>query len=922
MADLPGRQPRRRVPRTKLAVPQVPQVVSRPRLLSMLDTATDAMVTLVCASAGSGKTVLLAEWVRGRSPADTAWVSLDSDDNEDGRFWSALLDALSGCDSVPVDSPLRRLTLPASPSSDPRFLAEVVNALDDLPTTVWLILDDVHELTNPQPLHGLEILLRHNPARLRLVLSARHDPQLPLGRLRVADQLAEVRAEDLRFSPKEARVLLEAAGIDLDPDQLARLVAQTEGWGAGLRLAVLSLSETGEPGRFLDDFAANDRAVGEYLIDEVLSRLPDAMSEFLATISVCERVSVDLAAELSGRADAGALLDALTHRTSLVIRVEAAQQWFHVHALLRSHLLAELTRSAPERAARLHGIAAGWFAARDQPARALAHGSQAGDARLAGELARRYATTLVLGGDHELIRNLLDVLGDRLIAEDSQLALVSALLHLELGEPDVAERDLASAEAAWPARPPAGLRTLRQLVRSRRAQVGGDIDELMRTTEDLDSGSGAEPMFDALARLQRGTALLAASSPEPAREHLEAARRTARECGYEYLETQAVTMLGALAAVEGDYRAMVALAGEANDRNTRRGWQRTVEAATACALLGYGALLRADPRECLRQTARAGQFVDEGDPPVNQGLSLVVETLRGAAEFELGHWAAGARRILRAQIDAGDDRVSAQQVALTGMLGHRAALLLGWPQAAGQLLHWAQATIPVSGEVHVMRARAQLVLGRHDAACKIIRPVLEGSAPAVIAWTLIEAYLLQCEAALSAETGAAARRALRKAMLAAQRVEVLHPLVFASAGVVDLMTGQLGKLGAVDQFAHRAHAIRGMLRVPPMPVPLTPRERGILHLLPTLRSLDEIAEDLMVSPNTVKTHVRAIYTKLGVTRRRDAVEVATERGLLESEQVCRCDERPAGETMKSCHHSPGRPDSTRRNFPRSSERTA
>lgn len=885
MADPPGRRPRRRVPRTKLAVPHLPaQVVSRPRLLSMLDTANDAMATLVCASAGFGKTVLLAEWVRGRSTTDTAWVSLDSDDNEDGRFWSALLDALSGCDSVPSDSPLRRLTLPEgpNPSSDPRFLAEVVNALDDLPSPMCLVLDDVHELTNPQPLHGVETLLRHRPAGLHLVLSARHEPELPLSRLRVADQLAEVRAQDLRFSPEEARVLLDTAGIDLDPDQLARLMAQTEGWGAGLRLAALSLSETSEPDRFLGDYAANDRAVGAYLIDEVLSRLPHAMSEFLATISVCKRVSVELAAELSGRADAGALLDSLTRRTSLVVRLDAErQQWFHVHALLRSHLLAELTRSAPERVARLHGIAARWFAARDRPARALAHGSQAGDAKLAGDLARRYATTLVLGGDHEPIRKMLDVLGARLIAEDSQLALVSALLHLELGEPAVADRDLANAEAAWPARPTAELRTLRRLVRSRRAQIGGDLDDLMRTTEHVDPGYGAKPAFDALARLQRGNALLAASRPEVAREHLEAALRTARESGQEYLEMQAVTMLSALAAVEGDYRSMVKLAAEANDSNARRGWQQTLEAGMACALLGYGALLRADPAECLRQTLRAGRLVCEGDPPANQGLSLVVETLRGAAEFELGHWAAGARRIIRAHTHAGGNWFLADQVALTGMLGHRAATLLGWTEAAGQLLRWAQATIPVSGEVHVMRARAQLALGRHDNASKIIRPVLEDAAPTVIAWTPIEANLVQCEAALSAGNSAAARRALRNAMLAAERIDVVHPLVFARAEVADIMTGRLGTLTA----AHRAHAIRSDLRVPRMPAPLTPRQRAILQLLPTLRSLDEIAEDLMVSPNTVKTHVRAIYAKLGVTRRRDAVDVATERGLLEREQV-------------------------------------
>ncbi|GAB3432117.1 LuxR C-terminal-related transcriptional regulator [Actinophytocola sediminis] len=851
-----------------------PQLVSRPRLLSLLDGAHDALVTLVSASAGTGKTLLLAEWVHERGAHDTAWVSLDSDDNEDDRFWSALLEALSGCDTVPGDSPLRALAPPAEPSSDPRFLAELVSALDELPAPVLLVLDDVHELTDPRPLHGLETLLRHHPAGLRLVLAARHDPQLPLGRLRLADQLTEVRAADLRFSPAEARALLEAAGIELDTGQLADLVVQTEGWAAGLRLAALSLS-AGEPEHVLDDFAATDRGVGGYLVDEVLSRLPAELGEFLTSISVCEQVSAPLAATLSGRASAGALLDTLTTLTSLVTPVDTARTRYHVHPLLRAHLLADLSRQAPDRAARLHAAAAAWFAADDQPAPAMTHAVEAADAPLAGALARRFAVGMVVDGDHGLARRLLDVVGRELDAGDSLLALVSALLRLERGERAAVDHDLAAAEAGWPAAASTSLATLRLLVLARRAQCAGDVDEQLRTTEPLEHGHRADPVFDALARLYRGTALVAAGRTQAARGQLVAAFGSAG--GHEYLETQCVAALAALAAVDGDYGRLATLADEADRRTSRRGWRQTVLAATIDALLGYGALLRADPVASLRHTTQADGPADDDVAP---GSRLLVEAVRGAAEFALGDWTGGARRIHQAARSAGDRRLPADQVVLCAVLGQRAALLLGWGQAASELLDWARARVPTAGELALMRARAQLAVGRHHAVRRISSQLLDGTSPTVLPWTAIEAWLLDCEAALAAGDREPATRALKKALAAAERLDVAYPVVFAHAGVVDLLGASLGTLGAVDPFAQRAFATLRALDLPPPPVPLTPRERGILHMLPTARSLDEIAHDLTVSPNTVKTHVRAIYTKLGVRRRRDAVEAAAVRGLL------------------------------------------
>ena len=214
-------------------MPRLPrQSIERPALVDVLDRADDEAVALICAPAGYGKTLLLAEWVRSTEAA-TAWVSMSSDTNDDRRFWSAVLFAMASCPAVPADSTLRTIEIPDRPSATPGFLAEVVDGLHALPARVRLILDDIHEITVPDALHGLATLVRHRPPTVRLVLSSRFDPPLPLARLRLTGQLFEIRARELRFSPNEADQSLKHDDVSLEAEQLDLLLSRTEGWPAG-----------------------------------------------------------------------------------------------------------------------------------------------------------------------------------------------------------------------------------------------------------------------------------------------------------------------------------------------------------------------------------------------------------------------------------------------------------------------------------------------------------------------------------------------------------------------------------------------------------------------------------------------------------------------------------------------------------------
>jgi LuxR family maltose regulon positive regulatory protein len=873
---------RRRVPRTKITVPKPPaDFVSRPRLLTILDGASDPALIFVGAPAGFGKTVLLAEWARRRDGGTTAWLSADADDNDDRLFWSAVLESFGSCGRIPAGNPLRLLAVPEAPSTDLAFLAEVADALDALPEPVVLVLDSAQEITSPDPWHGLRALIRHQPAGLCLAVASRREPPLPLGRARLADRLVEVGADRLRFTADEVTALLATAGPAIPRDQVAELATRTGGWPAGLRLAATSAARHGS----LRDFATGrDSAVLGYLTDEVLAALTPAQRELLRTISICDEVPAGLAPVLSGRADAEAMLRELGEPATQVVDSGGTPPHHRVLPMLRTYLRAELHRRAPDRARALHEKAAGWFARHDRPAPALLHSVRSGDPARVGELLRENAVTLFLAGEHHVLRLALTLLEDRRIPADPPAALISAGLHLEAAETSAAGLQLARAEASWPERPTPELTVLRQLTYSWLAQLDHSPAQASRVAGQVDEELAAGAGLTGVATLHRAGVLIARDERGPAREALLQVLGTAERVHEDFTVAHCLTMLAGLACHDGDYRAMETLARRAGARLPRQDPPRSLQGAQAGALLAYGALLCGEPADCLTHAKRIGQLL--GDAPARSAreLRLFAETLRGAAEFELGAWHAGLRRMRRARTRLGTGRTCpAGHAALCAVLEQRAALRLGAAGQARETVRWALPILAGSGELLLMRARTQLRLGRHHAASSVLRSLLDEDAPMELAWAAIEASLIGVQAALAAGARDRAARLLDEALHDAEPTGVRFPFVFAPPELIGFLTSRLGGLGAGERFAGEILAVRRRLRTPPMPAPLTERERGVLRLLPTQRSIDEIAEDLTVSPNTVKTHVRGIYAKLDVRSRREAVTIARERGLLDAE---------------------------------------
>lgn len=863
------------VSRAKITVPALPREhVARTALVAELTAVAADAIVLLCAPAGFGKTLLLAEWVGASVDADTAWVRLDADDNDPRRLWTSVVAALgaaSGSDGGALSG-----IGPWQAGAHPEFLAALTEEIRGLRRPVRLVLDDVHELFDHGTLRGVELLLRDRPPGLQVVLSSRFDPPLSLTRVRLAGRLFQLRADRLRLGAAEVATLLDRSGTHLDPSQVDALLRRTGGWAAGVRLASLALADADDPDRFLADFSGNDRSVADYLVGEILSRLPEDIQDFLRVISVSDPIPATLAAELTAREDAWALLDELEHQTSLVSATASGGDTYHIQELLRTYLSADLQRQGATRASEVHAAAARWWAAADRPIMALDHAVRAANRSLLAEMLHRFAVPLIVCGDHEPLRRAMAVLGESVTVTDPWLSAISALSNVEAGRLPAAERDLRNVRAHLPDNDFGQTDDLKILLSVAEELSAGTLDHPARDRGLAVDVEPAEPQMRALAGLSRGiAALLRRNDRSAARRELEAALALGREHGFSYLVMQCRTLLGIVAASDGEFRAMRTWSDEALADADGHDWDDSAWSAAAAAMVSCSALLQSEPLVAERLSASA---LRNPHSAVSPALRFALETVHGAAVHDRGQRADGLAELQHARTAFGSLAAGTEQITLAGVLEFRAALVMRhWP-AARTAYGWLTGRVDGVGELALLRAWMHAASGRAQPARLALRPILSGATRMALPHTMVDAYLLEVTLALDAGERFAAREALQRALAVAEPLDVLRPFAFAAPEVADLLMLQHGGFGPANAFAARALAVR--TTGDDSAVALTERERTVFSLLPSLLPLDEIAGDLGVSVNTVKSQVRSIYSKLGVRNRRRAVLVGREQGLL------------------------------------------
>jgi LuxR family transcriptional regulator, maltose regulon positive regulatory protein len=858
------------VSRSKTTVPPpLAEFVARPALVKALDRGGDQSLTLVCAPAGYGKTTLLADWAR-RQPLSCAWVDLDEEDDDPRELWRSVLAALSACPDVPPSSPLRRLVVPRT-TVGADFVTDLLGALAALPIRICLVLDDAHHLRNKETLHGLHLLLRHRPGTLRLVLSSRFDPALPIARLRLEERLCELRTDQLGFSADETAALVRLSGLELKDHQIAVLHERTAGWAAGVRLAAMSLRGHPQPDQFLADFSGDDRPVADYLASEVLAHIPDDEADLLRRISITDPVPAALARELSGRADAPEVLSGLERATGMVVSTGPRRDEFRIQELMRTYLSADLSRHGTAAAAQLHAQAAGWWAAQHRPVPALRHAAQAADGALLTGLLHRWAPTMVARGEHSELRRALAAAGGTV--DDPWLPLVSAQLRLGVGDIGGARAEVTRAEAMSDRPGDTDLAHFRAATRQL-AGLGG------RQTENADATG--DPALVALTLAGRAASALLSdgggtpSDPTAVLRGLERGLSIARDQHFGLLEVQCLSLLGVEASRGSEHRRAAEAASAAITVADTFGWQGSWWTAATHAVLAHACLHRALPARALEVSVDGLRMAPAAEDPV---LRFALRTARGGALFDVGDRARGLLELQEAHGELGDTPVPAALATSAALLEHRAALLLGYPAAAATSRGRLAARGSAGAELALVHAWSEAAVGSVNAARATVRPLLERRLSPATESTVVEAWLLEVWGALRAGDRPAARRALQTALALAEPLDALRPFALAGQGLRVLLVDQLNGNRDPAGFAFRCLTARRRVVRSAAPE-LSAREQDVLAQLVSLSNLGEIADDLAVSVNTVKTHVRAIYGKLGVNTRRTAVLSALERGLL------------------------------------------
>ncbi|MGN6273111.1 MAG: LuxR C-terminal-related transcriptional regulator [Protaetiibacter sp.] len=863
--------------------------VARSRLTERLRD--PARLVVVVAPAGFGKTSLLTEWLAEEAGARTAWLSVDERDNDATQFWRYALTALDRAHPGVASEALERLA--AAPAAVEPVIATLVNALESAGAEITLVLDDYHLIEAPEVHEAVIFLVEHLPSTARIVIASRADPPLPLARMRARGELRELRAEQLRFTSSEtAAYLNDSMGLDLDIADAEALGERTEGWIAALQLAALSLEGNADPSAFIADFAGDDRYIVDYLVEEVLRRQPDAVRSFLVQTSVLPRLSGELCDAVTGGTGSAQTLEQLERANLFLVPLDAHRTWYRYHHLFAEMLRARLLDEARESIPQLHRRASDWFAAHDEIPDAFDQAIEAA--------AFEQAVMLLKGAMPEMQQRRQEVtlaswfarLPAELVRADPELGVGFAGVLLSSGRTEGVERLLADAEAV-PGSSPENIRAVRQgvaLFRAAHALTSGELHTAEQQTEiAMELAQSGTHLDRGSASGLRGLVLWTRGDLENARLAWEASR-------------DALTQAGHLADVTG------------------------VTIAIGDILTAQGRLHDAE-----QSYRRALALASASTPPLRGAADMhtgLAEVLRERGDLE------GARAQLRAVEELGEHAGLPQNRHRRRMAAARLMQAEGEAAAAVALLDEAEALytpdfFPEVQPIAALRSRMLLASGRiaeareslrarhvapddeldylreydHITLARVLAAEASGAEGLAGVLHLIERLLAAAESggrdraviellvlrALAVQRSGQATEALASLVRAVALAEPEgYVRVFADEGepMARLLAALVKRSGAT-RYLRRLQAAAGAAASEPpasggLVDPLSERELEVLRLLATELSGPEIARHLVVSLNTVRTHTKNIYAKLGATSRREAVRRAAELGLLES----------------------------------------
>jgi LuxR family transcriptional regulator, maltose regulon positive regulatory protein len=902
---------------TKLFLPPPrPNAVLRAGLIARLNGGLHRKLTLIAAPAGFGKTSLASTWIRDCGRA-AAWLSLDDADNDPSRFLAYLVATLQTI-APNIGADIVALLQSSQPPPLDALLPLLLNQIATLPQPAILVLDDYHVIA-AAPIHAaLNVLVERLPPQLHLVITTREDPPLPLPRLRARGQLTELRAADLRFTSAETAAFLnEGMGLSLTVSDITTLEERTEGWIAGLQLAALSLQGHQDVPSFIRGFAGDHRYIVDYLIEEVLQRLPEAVRSFLLQTAMLDRLCGSLCDAVTLQERGQAQLEALERGNFFVVPLDDRRHWYRYHHLFAEVLSAHLQAELPGQVTTLHQRASAWYERHGFVDDAIRHALAAQDRARAADLIELAVPAMRRSRQEATVLGWLKALPDDVLRRRPVLSAAYVWVLLARGELDGVEQRLRDAE--------------RWLDTATAAPGGPDTPESEMIVVDE---AAFRQLPGALAAHQAAFAL-ARGDLAGAEQFAQRAQGLAREDD-QLWRGAAAAILGLAAWAKGDLAAA--------HRSYAEGMARLRQAGHISDAIG-GAITLADIEiaqgrlhEATRTYERGLQLAaDHGAPDMRGTADMYV----GLSQLlcERGELQAATQHLLRSQ-EQGEHTGFPQhpyrwRVAMAcvreaeGDLDGALALLdeaqrrytgdfappvrpiaalktrvwlaqgrvnesLGWARAQGLSAHDELSYLREFE--HITLARVLLAQHARDGeahtrreAVGLLGRLLQAAKAGERTGNVIEILVVQALAHQMRGDIPAALAALEVALALAAPEDYVRVFVREGPPMEHLLREALAR-GITPGYARRLLAVCSTdLQTPALPVPrtsqplvepLSQRELDVLRLLRTELSGPEIARELVIGLSTVRTYTKSIYGKLHVTSRRAAVNRAVELGLI------------------------------------------
>lgn len=891
---------------TKLHLPSPRSpLVQRKRLLEKLNQGLTSKLILISAAAGFGKTTVLGEWAH-QIELPVSWLSMDELDNDPLRFWTYVVAALQQTEKNIGEATLAMLRSP-EPFPFEAFLTPLLNELAQLQTDLILALDDYHLVTTPRIHDALTFLLKHLPAQVHLALTTRVDPPLPLAKLRVRAQLTELRADDLRFTDEEARTFLhQSLSQPLTKVQVTTLQTQTEGWIAGLQLAMLSLRDTANPAALIDSFGGNQRYVLDYLVEEVLERQSQSLRVFLLRTSILGQVCGSLCEAVVGEnaVNGADTLEQLERQNLFVVPLDSDRTWYRYHHLFAESLRHILHRTEPDRVLAYHYRAAQWYEQQGYIAEAIQHAIAARSFEFTASLIEQEIQTSENPRfDAIVLRNALTELPPKLTHTRPWLLVAKAwvgftssqfadaIVAIQTLEQLLHESDteIENADQLW------GLITALKGMQAR--QQGNAAESIALMEKALQLLPHDNSWLRSLILLNLGVTYFVADNYEAAKRLLPEVSRIGKARGTADPAIAGLYLQAQFLALRGRINEATSLCQQGLDLATERRWLATY--AGVLVQVALADLLREQNQlEAAAQhlTQSIDRAIQNQQPGLMMGYITLARVRQAQGDFQTAWAALNAAECCQPWFWSTILSVEACKVGLYLEEGNLDAAI-AWAESSGlsvegELHYSATEQFPTGSELNYLTyARVLLAQGRSQSSPSHLQAALRlltrldefaktgGRTIRVMETLLLRALVLQAQGDRERSLDY-----LNQALSIPRHGNYIRLFLDEEKPMAKLLQIAVSK-NIHSDAANRLLATFSLLKEQPtlgqsLIEPLSNRELEVLNYLATGMSNQAIADQLFVSLAAVKWHARNIYGKLEVNNRTQAVAKARELRLL------------------------------------------